>query len=255
MTYASVPVDIQPIKLKDVKKNGLYWRDTDKLSSTEFTFSRFLVPELCDFKGWALFVDCDFIALTDIKQLFDHCNEKYALMCAQHDYTPRKGYKMDGQIQHLYPRKNWSSMMLFNCEHVSNQILTKSLVNNPKFDGKYLHRFSWLHDNDIGKISHEWNWLVNWYHEPKDGTPKFLHYTEGGPWFDNCADCAYANEFYKIERKYLHDELTKTKKKLNAAQASPQLIEDCSYQDPLLQTLKAVSDSYIDPDGKYYGSN
>ena len=125
----------------------------------------------------------DIIFIEDIKELFDQIDKRYAVMCVHHDYTPKEGEKMDGQKQLNYPRKNWSSMMLFNCEHPKNRKLTKEFINNPDIDGKFLHRFSWLSDNQIGKLSHEWNWLVGWYKEPQDGKPKALHYTEGGPWF------------------------------------------------------------------------
>ena len=192
---ASVDIKIIPLKQKQLKLDDLYWRDKDKLASTEFTFTRFLIPELMNFKGWALFIDCDFVALEDVKKLFAQADDRYAIMCAHHDYTPKEGFKMDGKAQLAYPRKNWSSMMLFNCGHPSNKKLTKELINDPETTGKYLHRFSWLNDSEIGQLSHEWNWLVGWYKEPKDGKPKFLHYTEGGPWFDAYADCEYANQY------------------------------------------------------------
>ena len=87
--------------------------------------------------------------------------------------------------------KNWSSVVLWNCEHPSNKKITTKLINDPDTTGKYLHRFSWLEDNEIGEISHEWNWLVGWYEEPKDGKPKAIHYTEGGPWFPQYRFCDY----------------------------------------------------------------
>ena len=119
-------------------------------------------------------------------------------MCAQHDYTPKEGIKMDGQTQTVYPRKNWSSVVLFNCGHPSNKKLDINLVNNPDITGAYLHRFSWLDDTEIGQISHEWNWLTDWYEEGKDGSPKALHYTEGGPWFENYRNCGW-HSTWKIE--------------------------------------------------------
>jgi len=184
-------VYVQPLKLSELEKANYYWRDKDPLSSTEFTFSRFLVPAICDYKGWALFCDCDILFLEDIKLLFDQADDRYAVMCVKHDYTPPVGIKMDLQAQLPYPRKNWSSVVLFNCGHPSNQTLTKELVNDPTTTGKYLHRFSWLADEEIGEISCEWNWLVGWYKEPKDGSPKVLHYTEGGPWFERYRNCEY----------------------------------------------------------------
>jgi len=184
-------VSVIPLKLDDLKEKGLYWRGEDKLGSTEFTFSRFLVPELNDYKGWALFCDCDIIFLEDINNLFNLKDDKYAVMCVQHDYTPKEETKMDGKQQTLYPRKNWSSLVLWNCGHPSNQKISRELINNPETTGKYLHRFSWLKDEEIGAIPHYWNWLVGWYKEPNDGSPKAIHYTEGGPWFENYRDCDY----------------------------------------------------------------
>ena len=96
---ASVGVDIVPLKQKILRREEVYWRKKDKLASTEFTFTRFLVPELQEFDGWALFIDCDFIALDDVKKLFDQADDKYAVMCAKHDYTPKQGTKMDGKKQ------------------------------------------------------------------------------------------------------------------------------------------------------------
>lgn len=241
--HSSIPVNIIPLKQKHLRKQGLYWRDTDKLASTEFTFTRFLVPLLNDFKGWALFIDCDFVFLDDVKNLLDQADDKYALMCAQHDYSPTKTIKMDGQKQSVYPRKNWSSMMLINCGHPSNSVLDKEVVNSPRRNGAFFHRFSWLEDDEIGKISHEWNWLVGWYKEPEDGRPKALHYTEGGPWFPEYENCEYANEYYCIERQYLNSIILKLKNKSSD-------FEDLSNQKKNL--INDILDYVIDPSGKYY---
>lgn len=184
-------VNVHPLKLTELKEKELYWRDEDKLGSTEFTFSRFLIPELNDFNGWALFCDCDLLFLEDINNLFKLTDDKYAIMCVQHDYTPKEGTKMDGKIQTIYPRKNWSSVVLWNCSHPSNKKVNKQLINDPNTTGKYLHRFSWLEDSEIGSIPHHWNWLAGWYKEPQDGRPSAIHYTEGGPWFENYRFCEY----------------------------------------------------------------
>jgi hypothetical protein len=145
-----------------------------------------------------LFCDSDIIFLEDVKELFDQADNKYAVMCAKHDYTPKEGIKMDGQTQTVYPRKNWSSVMLVNCGHPSNAKLDMDLVNDPNITGAYLHRFSWLPDEEVGQFSHEWNWLTDWYKEGIDGTPKALHYTEGGPWFENYRNCPW-HSTWKIE--------------------------------------------------------
>ena len=186
---------VAPLIQKELREQGYYDRPIDKLASTEFTFTRFLVPELSNFNGWAVFMDCDMILQSDIAELFAQADDRYAVMCVHHDYTPKEGIKMDGKAQTVYPRKNWSSVMLFNCGHPSNQNLNVELINDEKTTGKYLHRFSWLKDEEIGELGCEWNWLVGWYNEPEDGKPKLLHYTEGGPWFENYRTCEYHQEW------------------------------------------------------------
>ena len=188
-------IDVRPLKQQELRDTGWYTRPIDKLASTEFTFTRFLIPELTNYEGWAVFMDSDMILTTDIKELFDQADDQYAVMCVQHDYKVTESTKMDGQKQTIYPRKNWSSMVLWNCEHPKNKILTPELLNEES--PKFLHRFSWLEDNEIGELPLEYNWLVGWYKEPNDGTPKILHYTEGGPWFDGYRDCEYGDDWKK----------------------------------------------------------
>ena len=148
--------NIHPLKINDLREKGFYSRGEDKLGSTEFTFSRFLVPILKEYKGWALFCDCDLLFLNPIEELFSLTDDKYAVMCAQHDYNPTGNTKMDGRLQSIYPRKNWSSVVLWNCEHPSNKQITTKLVNDPDTTGKYLHRFSWLKDEEIGTSGIGW---------------------------------------------------------------------------------------------------
>lgn len=185
---------IHPLKQQQLRETGWYTRPVDKLASTEFTFTRFLVPELTGFKGWALFIDCDTILTTDIQHLFDQADDKYAVMCVQHDYTPKQATKMDGKKQTIYPRKNWSSVMLFNCGHPHNHALSADLVNDPKIDGAFLHRFGWLEDHLIGKLDHTWNYLVGVYDDIDH--PNIIHYTNGGPWFEDYRDCSHSG-FWK----------------------------------------------------------
>ena len=189
--HTSVPVNIIYLQQDKLREQGLYWREIDALASTEFTFTRFLVPYLNNYQGHAIFVDCDFLAVTDLAELIDSADDKKAIQVVQHDYSPPEGVKMDGQRQLPYPRKNWSSMMLWNCGHKDNRKVDLEFVNTAT--GQELHRFTWLKDKDIGCLSPEWNWLVGWYREQRDGLPKFLHYTEGGPWFDQYKNCEYAD--------------------------------------------------------------
>lgn len=192
---ASVPVEVIPIKQHELRQQGLYTRERDSLASTEFTFSRFFVPYLNHYTGPAIFCDCDFLWLCDIKEVFDLFDPKYAVQVVKHNYQPKDSIKMDGQIQHLYPKKNWSSMILWNCEHPSNMILIPGLLN--KAAGSTLHQFKWLRDNEIGELSHRFNWLNGWYHEPRDGSPQAVHFTEGGCWFPEYQDIEYADLWKK----------------------------------------------------------
>jgi hypothetical protein len=188
---ATIPVAVEPIKLDDLIKRGLYTRDVDPLASTEFTYSRFLTPALAGFEGWALFCDSDFLWLGDVAGLLEYTKTPKAVYCVQHNYTPKETTKMDGAVQTAYPRKNWSSLMLFNCEHPAVRTLTPELVNRES--GAYLHRMQWVKDEDIGALPTEWNWLEGWNEKPKVGTPKAVHYTRGGPWFEQWQKVDYAD--------------------------------------------------------------
>ena len=186
-------LDINHLKLSDLEQ--LYWREY-KDQSTEFTYTRFLIPYLQDYTGWALFCDNDFLFLKDVKKIFELADDKYAVMCCQHDYTPRAITKMLGKKQVPYKRKNWSSLMLINCGHESVKNLDLSTVSEQS--GKYLHQFEWLKTNEIGSIPRHWNWLVNWYKETDEDKPSALHFTEGGPWI---VDSEYKDLWLKYKKQ------------------------------------------------------
>ncbi|KAI7736416.1 hypothetical protein M8C21_016089, partial [Ambrosia artemisiifolia] len=195
---SSIPVEIIPIKQSELRQKNIYSRERGKLESTEFSFTRFLTPFLAGYDGWAMFVDCDFLYLGDIKELFDLIDDKYAVMCVQHDYAPKETTKMDGAVQTVYPRKNWSSMVLYNCGHVKNMVLTPEVVN--KESGAFLHRFMWLEDDEIGSVPFVWNFLVGHNRVVEGDTstyPKAIHYTLGGPWFDAWKDCEFGDLWLK----------------------------------------------------------
>ena len=196
-------IKITPLMLQQLRRAGTYTRPHDIKSSTEFTFSRFLVPYLQQHTGWAMFCDCDFVWLDDVSKLFECCDDKYAVMVVKHDYTPKETVKMDGAAQEQYPRKNWSSMVLWNCDHQANQCVTPDLVNSQT--GMFLHRFMWLDDHQIGEISHEWNWLTDWYDESTDGTPRALHFTQGGPWFEQYKHTKYAEVWNEYHHRYTQE--------------------------------------------------
>lgn len=189
---ASKPVSITPVDLRHI--GGAYTRPL-KEQSTAFTYTRFLVPWLCGFKGVALFMDCDMLVRTDLEQLFLRIDEDRdplpAVWVVKHDYIPREGPKFLGQKQVAYPRKNWSSVMLFN--NAKCKALTPHYVNTaPPAD---LHRFAWVKDWQIGSLDLSWNWLVGEY--DKNPEAKILHFTRGGPWFSEFADCDHADEWWQ----------------------------------------------------------
>ena len=199
---SSVPVHVIPLKRQDLQDQGVYTREQDPKQTTEFTYCRFFVPYLNNYKGWALFADDDFLWLGDIAHLLDQIDDKYAIMCVQHDYKPTVLAKLAGCRQEAYPRKNWSSMVLYNCGHPANASLTLDTINTR--DGSFLHRFAWITDDAlIGAIDYEWNFLAEWY-KPYEGgrQPKAIHYTEGGPWFPDHRKTDYSHEWFEYLKMY-----------------------------------------------------
>jgi lipopolysaccharide biosynthesis glycosyltransferase len=179
---ASQPVAIAPLMLSQLKRE--LRRARHPLQSTDFSFSRFLVPSLAGFRGWALFMDCDMLVRHRLDTLFEMCEAgpDKAVFCVQHHHVPKTDTKMDDQMQLVYARKNWTSVMAINLDHKANQDLTVGLINS--VPGRDLHRFCWLEKHGdmqvIGALPQRWNWLVG-YTEP-DPDPAIVHYTEGGPW-------------------------------------------------------------------------
>lgn len=158
------------------RRGAIYDLHSNAPCSTDFAISRFLVPHLAQ-TGWALFTDCDMVFLSDVSELFDNADPSKAVMVVKHEMPDTGTTKMDGQAQTAYPRKNWSSVMLFNCDHPANRRLSIQDVNERP--GRDLHAFYWLHDSEIGLLAPCWNWLVGV--QPKPLFPKIAHFTLGGP--------------------------------------------------------------------------
>ncbi len=183
------PVAITPIYLGNIKDT--FVRERNNLSSTEFSFSRFIIPHLMNYQGWAVFMDCDQLMKADIAELWRLRDDKYAVQVCKHDYVPKSQVKFLGQVQTVYPKKNWSSFMLMNCKKCS--ALTPDYVNSAS--GLELHQFKWLESEDlIGDLPLEWNWLADEYDCKPD--VKNIHYTEGGPWFEGYGNCDYADDWF-----------------------------------------------------------
>jgi hypothetical protein len=197
---ASIDVEIIPLIRGELISSGHYNRPIDTLGATEFTFTRFLVPKLSNFSGFSVFCDCDFLWNSDVAELEALFDKEKAVQVVQHNYVPKEEYKMDGCKQHIYPRKNWSSMIVWNCEHPSNMVLTSDFVNSAA--GSTLHQFKWLRDGEIGALDKTWNWLSGVY-EKEATEPKVIHYTLGGPWFEEYKDVDWGElwdkEFGKIK--------------------------------------------------------
>ncbi len=175
---SSLPLLIAQVRLDQLA--GVYQRERDPRQSTDFSFSRFLVPWLAGYQGWALFIDADMLCLADLSELWALRDERYAVQVVKHQHVCEQGLKFQGMPQTPYGRKNWSSVMLFNCARCT--ALTPELVNSAS--GLALHQFHWLADEQIGALPPEWNVLVGV--QPLPAAPKILHYTLGGPWFDDC---------------------------------------------------------------------
>jgi len=199
---SSINLNINSLKIEELIAKKLYRRGIDPLASTQFTYTRFLIPVLMGFKGWAIFCDCDFIFFKDLALILEGLDEKKAIYCVQHDYTPKERHKMDGQQQTIYPRKNWSSLIIFNCNHPSNKKLNIDLVNSET--GSFLHQFKWLKDNEIGSLDERWNWLEGWTSKHNKSYPYAVHYTRGGPWFKEWQDVEFAKEWIDIRDEYLN---------------------------------------------------
>ena len=191
LRHSTKPVAITPIYLPNIKDD--FVRERNTISSTEFSFSRFIIPHLMNYQGWALFMDCDMLMMADIAELWRLRDDKYAVQVCKHDYTPKDETKFLGQVQTKYPKKNWSSFMLMNCKKCTT--LTPDYVN--KASGLELHQFKWLENEElIGSLPLEWNWLVGEYPYKKE--VKSVHYTDGGPYFEDYNNCDYSSEWYNV---------------------------------------------------------
>jgi len=190
---SSKPVCLIPLALNAL--NEYSERHAD--GSNQFIYSRFLTPSLCDYEGWAIFADGDMICRSDISELWSLRDESKAVMCVKHDYKTKASGKYLGNKNQDYPRKNWSSLVLWNCGHPKNRILTPQLVQQST--GSYLHRFSWLSDDLIGELPLEWNWLTTEYEDNYNA--KLLHYTLGTPCFKDYRESEMADEWHSHHQR------------------------------------------------------
>lgn len=205
LSRATIPVNITPLTRKHLEATGTYTRKREAKESTEFSMTRFLVPYLSGYHGYSVFMDCDMLCRVDLRELrtliygvdpeklspyrADTFLRAEAVLVCKHDYTPRDATKFLGQPQTAYPRKNWSSFVVFN--NAACRALTPEYVNHAT--GLELHRFQWLDDQRIGSLPLEWNHLVGEY--PYSNAAKVVHWTNGGPWFPEYAESDYSDEW------------------------------------------------------------
>lgn len=198
LEHSSQPVALVPLALNGLK--GVYNEEhTD--GSNAFIYSRFLVPYLCDHSGYAIFVDGDMLCTADIAELWALRDPNKAVQVVKHNYETCERVKYLGAPNDDYPRKNWSSVIIWNCNHPANAVLTPAFVAGQT--GKYLHRFSWLTDDQVGELPVDWNWLAIEYPELKRHLPKLIHYTLGTPCFRGYHDRDFAKQWYDQLRKLL----------------------------------------------------
>jgi hypothetical protein len=198
----SVPLSIAPVARAQL--TSVYRRERGPTESTDFSLTRFLVPWLSGFAGWSIYMDCDMLCRADLAELASEMKrqpDKGVLVC-KHDYTPRTARKFLDRVQTTYPRKNWSSLMLFNNERC--RALTPEYVNSASPTD--LHRFAWMDDRLIGELPLEWNWLVGEY--AYNASAKMLHFTLGGPYFDAYRHCDYAEEWFAERESMQHVEVS-----------------------------------------------
>lgn len=180
------PPKVTYLKSADIPE---FTREREPTQATDFTYTRFMIPFLEGYKGWSVFCDCDFLFLGDVMDLVYRCPEDKAIAVVQHPpYIPHTSVKMDGKPQVPLYRKNWASLIVYNNQHIANRKLTPLYVNDVK-PGKVMHQFAWLNDDEIQGLPLEWNCLDNYYLLE---SPKAIHYTDGGPWFDNYKHTTYS---------------------------------------------------------------
>jgi hypothetical protein len=212
---ATHPVSITPVKLSEIKK--IYNHPCEIFQSTEYSFSRFLVPYLNNYRGWALYMDCDMLVLKDISKLWSLRDSRYAVMCTKHDHIPREKKKALGVPQKIYDKKNWSSLMLMNCTKCT--VLTPNYVNNTK--GLALHQFDWLKsDKQIGSIPLKWNHLVDFQEVQPPNKIANLHFTSGGPYFNDYTNCGYATVWINELQNMINSKQTQNTKHVQTKKQS-----------------------------------
>lgn len=200
LKHSTLPIQVEFLRLGELKASGLYTRGDDPDAQTEYTYLRYFIPHLMNYKGLAVYCDPGTVWLRDVRELFQEQDERAAVHVVKHQFKPKNETKLGGRPQSQYPKKNWTSVMLWNCGHPDNKNLTADVANT-KPPG-YLHQVQWATNHNIYSLNVDWNWLVGHYKEPDDGTPKVLHWTEGGPWYSQHRDVLYGCVYAETRDEY-----------------------------------------------------
>ncbi len=187
------PVSITSLKLSQLESVFHRKREPDQL--TDFSYTRFLVPYLCDYQGWAIFIDGDMLIREDIQALWNLQDDRYAVNVVKH--APHQGeHHFLGTTVKLFPKFNWSSVMLFNNKKC--KALTLDYLLTVKYQD--LHQFEWLEsESDIGELPPTWNHLVG-YDKP-NSSAALVHWTLGCPYFEAQKQAEFADEWFAMRDK------------------------------------------------------
>ena len=234
--HSTVPVNVTFLRQQDLQDAKQLWR-RDSEATTQTTLSRFLVPFLSSYSGWSLYVDPDYVFTHDLRSLLQSQDSKFAVQVVKVDFKPSIGTKRNGKPQHLYSRKCWSSLMLFNNQHSKCKLLTPELVNT--VDPLHLHTMTWAADNEIGGLDTEWQVIPG--HTPVPTQPRAIHYTEGGPWIDSARDVPYGWYYARAKQDLI-----------DSKASAPMPGQFDAVPREINELFKKIINYRHDPAGEYY---
>ncbi len=187
------------IKFLDISKIPEYTRDYAN-QSTEFTYSRFLIPYLENYEGFSIFLDDDILFTKSIWPMFYFLDLDDAVACIKYDFDKYAETKFDGEKNVSYPKKLWSSLMIFNNGHEDCKKLTPEIVNTES--GKYLHQFEWT--DKISEIPDHYVFTEGHDTRETNWRPSAIHYTRGGPWIEgmDTTQIAELNTYISLLNKF-----------------------------------------------------
>lgn len=195
MEHASKPVAFHPLQRKH---NGA------PQGTNDFTFSRFLIPWMMDWKGVAIFADgCDMLCRDDIHKLEALRNPRMAVQVVKRDYETQHPIKYLGTSMEAgngdYPRKNWASLMLINCYHMAWRAVTPETVW--KMKPLELLQLRFIDDERIGELPAEVNWLADEF--GRNDNALLVHFTAGIPAMTAYKETAHADEWFAARDRML----------------------------------------------------